>query len=51
MATDLLATLALALAALAMLALLVDRSARADAWRRIAEERRWNDERRRDPVE
>ena len=31
-------------AALALAGLLVDRSARENAWRRIAEERRWNSE-------
>jgi hypothetical protein len=30
----------------ALVALLLDRSARAQAWRRIAEERRWNRGRR-----
>jgi uncharacterized membrane protein YsdA (DUF1294 family) len=37
----------LLLAACALLLLIaVDRTSRADAWRRIAEERRWNTERR-----
>lgn len=31
-------------AALALIGLLIDRSAREKAWRRIAEERRWNSE-------
>jgi uncharacterized membrane protein YsdA (DUF1294 family) len=34
-------------AAVALVALLLDRSARARAWRRIAEERRWDHERTR----
>lgn len=33
-------------ATVALIALLLDRSARAQAWRRIAEERRWNRDRR-----
>jgi hypothetical protein len=34
-------------ATVALTALLVDRAARAAAWRRIADERRWNHETRR----
>lgn len=36
--------LLLALAIAALLYVLIDRSSRAAAWRRIAEERRWNAE-------
>ncbi|HZG91638.1 MAG TPA: hypothetical protein VEZ42_15605 [Pseudonocardia sp.] len=36
------AVLALVVAGLLLLYTVVDRSSRAEAWRRIAEERRWN---------
>ena len=39
-----LSIVSLVVGVLALASLLVDRSARENAWRRIAEERRWNNE-------